>query len=148
MLKTEHAGRFDRCNQGVLGRQIGSVHKAKELMDSPGRMTFPHTYSRELSNEYQQGLDGFQKSLLLCALDESSLSIGRVKYCHVKDNLPVCRFDRCNQGVLGRQIGSVHKEPLLMDGLGRMTFLTTCYSISSYECMYNKLVVSLGRLCR
>ena len=34
---------------------------------------------RELSNEYQQGLDGFQKSLCPCALDESGLSIGKVK---------------------------------------------------------------------
>ena len=38
---------------------------------------------RELSNEdqhgIQQGSDGFQKSLRPCALDESSLSIGRVK---------------------------------------------------------------------
>ena len=33
--------------------------------------------NRELSNEYQ-GLDGFQKSLHSCALDGSSLSIGRV----------------------------------------------------------------------
>ena len=31
----------------------------------------------ELSNDYPQGLDGFQKSLHPCALDESSLSIGR-----------------------------------------------------------------------
>ena len=36
---------------------------------------------RELSNEYQHGrfLDGFQKSLPPSALDENSLSIGRVK---------------------------------------------------------------------
>ena len=80
-------------------------------------------------------IDGFQKSLHLCALDESSLSFGRVKYCHVKDNLHAGRFDRCNQPVLGRQIGSVHKEPLLMDSSGHMTFLTTSYSISSHECM-------------
>ena len=30
-----------------------------------------------------QGLDGFQKSLHPCALDENSLSIGRVKSMHV-----------------------------------------------------------------
>ena len=36
---------------------------------------------RELSNEYQDDrvLDGFQKYLHLCALDERSLSIGRVR---------------------------------------------------------------------
>ena len=28
-----------------------------------------------------QGLDGLQKSLHLCALDESSLTIGRVNHC-------------------------------------------------------------------
>ena len=38
-----------------------------------------------LSNEYQhgRGLDVFQKSLRSCALDESSLSIGKVKYISV-----------------------------------------------------------------
>ena len=30
-------------------------------------------------NITQQGLDGFQESLRACALDESSLSLGRVK---------------------------------------------------------------------
>ena len=33
----------------------------------------------ELSNEYQQALDNFQESLSPCALDESCLSIRRVK---------------------------------------------------------------------
>ena len=48
--------------------------------------TLTHGYSsksarRELSNEYEHdiGLDGFQGSLRPCSLDESSLSIGRVK---------------------------------------------------------------------
>ena len=47
---------------------------------------------RELSNEYQQDRVWmvFQKSLHLCALDESSLSIGRVKYTlTVKKTLPL-----------------------------------------------------------
>ena len=34
-------------------------------------------------NRSQQGLDGFQKSLGPCALDESSLSIRRFKFQHV-----------------------------------------------------------------
>ena len=49
-------------------------------------VTLAHGYSsesteRELSNQYHawQGLDGFPKSLCPCALEESSLSIGRVK---------------------------------------------------------------------
>ena len=43
----------------------------------------PESTLRELSNEYQHdkvSKDGFQKSLHPCALDESSLSIGRVYY--------------------------------------------------------------------
>ena len=36
---------------------------------------------RELSNEYQHDIDAFQKTLCPCALEESSLSIGRVKGC-------------------------------------------------------------------
>ena len=40
---------------------------------------------RELSNEYQH--DGFQKSVHPCALDESSLSIGRVKKIYKSYNL-------------------------------------------------------------
>ena len=43
----------------------------------------PESTLRELSNEYQHNRvskDGFQKSLHPCALDESSLSIGRVYY--------------------------------------------------------------------
>ena len=32
-----------------------------------------------LMNKYQNGLDGFQNSLLPYALDQSSISIGRVK---------------------------------------------------------------------
>ena len=49
--------------------------------------TLAHEYlcectQREYSNEHhsptQQGFDGFQKSLCSCALDENSLSIGRV----------------------------------------------------------------------
>ena len=47
--------------------------------------TLAHGYSseitqQELSNKYQHdGLDGFQKSLRPCTLDEGSLRIGRVK---------------------------------------------------------------------
>ena len=53
--------------------------------------TLAHGYlsestQRELSSEYQheKGLYGFQEALHLCALDESSLSIGRVEiFLHV-----------------------------------------------------------------
>ena len=43
------------------------------------------THLKELSESYPMntnmtGLDGFQKSLCPCALDKSSLSIGRVNY--------------------------------------------------------------------
>ena len=46
--------------------------------------TLAHGYSsessqRELSHEYQQGLDGFQNALHPCALNQSSSSIERVK---------------------------------------------------------------------
>ena len=46
--------------------------------------TLAHGYSyensqRELSNEYQQVLDCFKQSVCSCALDESSLSIARVR---------------------------------------------------------------------
>ena len=45
--------------------------------------TLTHGYSsestqRELFNEFKQGQDGFERVLHPCALDESSLCIGRV----------------------------------------------------------------------
>ena len=46
---------------------------------------------RELSKEYQHdGLDVFQKSLHSCAMDESNLSIGRVK--NVAPTTRIARF--------------------------------------------------------
>ena len=55
--------------------------------------TLAYGYSSEstqwqLSNEYQQGMDGFQKhSPRPCPLDESSLSIGRNKAIIAKKSL-------------------------------------------------------------
>ena len=48
---------------------------------------------RELSNEYLHDKDGFQRSLHPCALDESSLSIGRVKIGWVGGWLMYCLID-------------------------------------------------------
>ena len=45
----------------------------------------------------QQGLDGFQKSLRPCALDESSLSIGRVK-------VSLCLSQRCASHILSLSV--------------------------------------------
>ena len=66
-----------------LGLLVANLTKAKWCKKS-WNMTETLAYSESILRGWiptWQGLDGFQKSLHLCALDESSLSIGRVKMC-------------------------------------------------------------------
>ena len=66
-------------NDAKKCKMFETLGKKKEIL-KPWHMGTHLSYQRELSNEYQHDrvLDGFQKSLRPCALDESSVSIRRV----------------------------------------------------------------------
>ena len=71
-----------------------------------------------------QGLDGFQKSFHRCALDKSSLSIGRVKLCFIIQVI----FESSNNAdgtFYGKALGKHEFMKLLM--------ITAEYQINSPE---------------
>ena len=77
------------------------MQKSEKMIETLANGYSSESTQRELSNEYQHdsvSKDDFQKTLHLCALDESGLSIGRVNCMISGLQGDVCVLDSCGIG--------------------------------------------------